>query len=164
MEVEAFDAGYLAGIRAPNGTTAAVGDTIAYIVPEKEQVDEVKQALEKHLATRGAPISAATAHAEQKPKSLPESPNQHSKATETEGALEGAKDIEKAVQAAAAEWITPSVDQGSCEQRIPGVSAQQLQHLLRHRLLSVAPEAAAALADPKYVGKTTCGTRKLHCR
>lgn len=146
MEVEAFDTGYLAGIRAPSGTSAAVGDTIAYIVPKKEQVQQLRQALEKYLATGGAPISAATARAEQAEPSVPPPP-QKAEAT----AAADAETAEKAAQAAAAEWISPSVDQASCEQRLPGVSPQQLQQLLRYRLSSIAPEAAEALADPKYL-------------
>lgn len=145
MEVEAFDAGYLAGIRAPNGTSAAVGDTIAYIVPKREQVQQLKQALEKHLATGGAPISAAIARAEQPAE--PSAPSQPQKAEAAAAA--DAEATEKAAQAAAAEWISPSVDQASCEQRLPGVTPQQLQQLLRHRLSSIAPEAAEALSDPR---------------
>lgn len=144
MEVEAFDAGYLAGIRTPNGATAAVGDTIAYIVPKKDQVSQVKEALEKHVATGGAPISALAA---------PPTQSEPGTTSETQAATTAvtadATAAEEAAQAAAAEWISPSVDQASSEQRLPGVSPEQLQQLLRHRLSSVAPEAAEALADPK---------------
>lgn len=145
MEVEAFDAGYLAGIRTPNGATAAVGDTIAYIVPKKDQVKQLKEALEKHVASGGAPISATAAPPTQ---GEPSTTTATEAATKTEEADAAA--AEEAAQAAAAQWISPSVDQASSEQRLPGLSPQQLQQLLRHRLSSVAPEAAKALADPKY--------------
>ncbi|KAL8454873.1 hypothetical protein Emag_001239 [Eimeria magna] len=146
MEVEAFDAGYLAGIRAPSGTSAAVGDTIAYIVPKKEQVQQLKLALEKHVATGGAPISKASAVAE-KAQPQPSSPSPAQAAAEHNA--EEAAEIERVAQAAAAEWISPSVDQASSSQQLPGASPQQLQQLLRYRLSSIAPAAAEALADPK---------------
>ncbi|KAL8435207.1 hypothetical protein ACSSS7_002628 [Eimeria intestinalis] len=146
MEVEAFDAGYLAGIRAPNGTSAAVGDTIAYIVSKKEHVQELKQALEKHVATGGAPISKASAVAE-KAQTQPSGPPPAQAAAEHSAAE--AAEIEKVAQAAAAEWISPSVDQASSTQQLPGTTPQQLHQLLRHRLSSIAPAAADALADQK---------------
>ncbi|KAL8453199.1 hypothetical protein Emed_001069 [Eimeria media] len=148
MEVEAFDAGYLAGIRAPNGTSAAVGDTIAYIVQKKEQVQELKSALEKHVATGGAPVSKDSAHAEKTKPQTSSAPPVHAAAAQQHNAAEAAE-IERAAQAAAAEWIAPSVDQASSAQQLPGVSPQQLQQLLRQRLSSIAPAAAEALADQK---------------
>ena len=145
MEVEAFDAGYLAGIIAPVGTTAAVGETIAYIVPKKEQVHELKRALEKHAATGGEPISAEAAQAERRAESPASSATQeHSVSAAFDAAA-----AERTAQRAATEWMVPSVDQASGEQTVPGVSPEQLQHLLRHRLSAVAPAAANALADPK---------------
>ncbi|KAL8275739.1 hypothetical protein Esti_000302 [Eimeria stiedai] len=146
MEVEAFDAGYLAGVRAPSGTSAAVGDTIAYIVPKKEQVQELKLALEKHLATGGAPISKASAQAE---RAQPQPSSQPPAQAAAEDNAAEAAEIEKVAQAAAAEWISPSVDQASSAQQLPGASPQQLQQLLRYRLSSIAPAAAEALADQK---------------
>ncbi|KAL8439143.1 hypothetical protein Efla_000658 [Eimeria flavescens] len=148
MEVEAFDAGYLAGIRAPNGSSAAVGETIAYIVRKKEHVDQLRQALEQHVATGGAPVAGGGPPAG-------ESSHQEAVAAKTPAqaapAALAAEDAasEQAAQDAAAEWIIPPVDQTSAEQQLPGASLQQLQQLLRQRLSAIAPEAAKALADEK---------------
>lgn len=162
MEVESFDAGYLAGICAPTGTSAAVGDTIAYIVPKKEQVEELKQALDKQSAGGGTSPSSTPASVEQKPvaASTP-TPIQTTTTTAVATPTEDAAALEKVAETAAAEWISPSVDQASSEQRIPGVSPEQLQELLRHRLSSISPKAAEALADPKLSDELL---KRMHLR
>src|ERR1043165_120445 len=55
MEMEAFEAGTIAVIKAPEGTKVSVGDLIAVLATKNESVDDVK----KKFAGNGSAANAA---------------------------------------------------------------------------------------------------------
>lgn len=162
MEVEAFDAGFLAGIQAQQGESAAVGATIAYIVPQKDDVPRVRQVLALRATKGSAPLERPPVAESQAEKQAAAAENSaadaaalthQTKGPRASGGGDG-RAAEEAARVAAASWIAPSVDQTSSEQPLPGVSHEELQKALRHRLGKNAPAAAEALEDPQLVETT----------
>src|ERR1043165_5841894 len=64
MEMEAFEAGTIAVIKAPEGTKVPVGELIAVLATKNESVDDVKKKFAGNGSTKSTAAATTTATAE----------------------------------------------------------------------------------------------------
>ncbi|CBZ51367.1 pyruvate dehydrogenase E2 component, related [Neospora caninum Liverpool] len=167
MDVESFDEGYLAAITVAEGESAPVGQTVAIIVPSKDDIPKVQDALEAaasasslstHTAVAAAPSSTTPSPASSAASSsVPVSPP---KAASARGG--GRTEAFATHDAALAGWTSPSVDQDVKDQLPAGLTGNDLQQEWMQRIQATLPTAFSVLKENPQIQKAL--TERLNLR
>ncbi|EPR61356.1 pyruvate dehydrogenase complex subunit PDH-E2 [Toxoplasma gondii GT1] len=157
MDVESFDEGYLAAITVAEGESAPVGQTVAIIVPSKDDIAKVQDA----LTAASTASSSSSAHAPLSSASSPSTPSSRLSSSDsvsvsssqsgrpTTGGDSRTAAFMKHGQALA-RWTSPSVDQDVKDQLPEGLTGNDLQQEWLQRIEATMPTTFAALqANPQ---------------
>ncbi|PFH36007.1 pyruvate dehydrogenase complex subunit PDH-E2 [Besnoitia besnoiti] len=159
MDVECFEEGYLAAITVQEGESAPVGQTVAIVVPSKDDVPKVQEALKQAASPRALspspPASPLPSVAlPSSPASSPAAAARASPAAQEPRGLSATGVRTEAFRrhtAALESWTAPPVDQDVKDQLPGGLTGADLQQELLRRIQDTLPATAAALQEKPQI-------------